>query len=127
VHNYNAAVRESGEKIIFLRKILPGSADRSYGIQVARLAGLPAAALRRAQQLLTHFEASAQRLQTTAELSEAVSTPPAGFKAQRQLSLFDHQMTQLVQELRTLALQDLSPSDAYAKLAEFQHKAQRLP
>ena len=127
VHNYNAAVRESGEKIIFLRKILPGSADRSYGIQVARLAGLPAAALRRAQQLLTHFEASAQRLQTAAASPEAVATPPAGFKAQRQLSLFDHQMTQLVQELRTLALQELSPSEAHAKLAEFQHKAQRLP
>jgi DNA mismatch repair protein MutS len=127
VHNYNAAVRESGEKIIFLRKILPGSADRSYGIQVARLAGLPAAALRRAQQLLTHFEASAQRLQTAPESSEAVATTPAGGRAQRQLSLFDQQMTQLVQELRTLALQELSPSEAHAKLAEFQHKAQRLP
>lgn len=127
VHNYNAAVRESGEKIIFLRKILPGSADRSYGIQVARLAGLPAAVLRRAQQLLTHFEASAQRLQTASESPEAVAAAPAGFQARRQLSLFDYQMAQLLQELRTLAVQDLSPAEARAKLAEFQHKAQRLP
>jgi hypothetical protein len=83
--------------------------------------------LRRAQQLLTHFEASAQRLQTASESPEAVAAAPAGFQAQRQLSLFDYQMAQLLQELRTLAVQDLSPSEAHAKLAEFQHKAQRLP
>jgi DNA mismatch repair protein MutS len=56
VRNYNVAVREWNEQIIFLRKIVPGAADRSYGIQVARLAGLPKAVLDRAKDILAHLE-----------------------------------------------------------------------
>ncbi len=56
VRNYNVAVREWNEQIIFLRKIVPGGADRSYGIQVARLAGLPKSILDRAKDILAHLE-----------------------------------------------------------------------
>ena len=56
VQNYNVAVREWNEEIIFLRKIIPGAADRSYGIQVARLAGLPKEVVSRAQAILNHLE-----------------------------------------------------------------------
>ncbi|HMJ07024.1 MAG TPA: DNA mismatch repair protein MutS [Chthoniobacterales bacterium] len=56
VCNYNVAVREWNEQIIFLRKIVPGGADRSYGIQVARLAGLPREILERAKDILAHLE-----------------------------------------------------------------------
>ncbi len=56
VQNYNVAVREWNEEIIFLRKIIPGAADRSYGIQVARLAGLPKEVICRAQAILDHLE-----------------------------------------------------------------------
>ena len=56
VQNYNVAVREWNEEIIFLRKIIPGAADRSYGIQVARLAGLPKDVVSRAQAILDHLE-----------------------------------------------------------------------
>jgi DNA mismatch repair protein MutS len=56
VQNYNVAVREWNEEIIFLRKIIPGAADRSYGIQVARLAGLPKEVVSRAQAILDHLE-----------------------------------------------------------------------
>jgi DNA mismatch repair protein MutS len=56
VRNYNVAVREWNEQIIFLRKIVPGGADKSYGIQVARLAGLPREILERAKDILTHLE-----------------------------------------------------------------------
>ncbi len=56
VCNYNVAVREWNEQIIFLRKIVPGGADKSYGIQVARLAGLPREILERAKDILTHLE-----------------------------------------------------------------------
>jgi DNA mismatch repair protein MutS len=56
VCNYNVAVREWNEQIIFLRKIIPGGADRSYGIQVARLAGIPKAILDRAKDILAHLE-----------------------------------------------------------------------
>jgi DNA mismatch repair protein MutS len=56
VANFNVAVREWNEEIIFLRKILPGAADKSYGIQVARLAGLPKPVLERAKAILSHLE-----------------------------------------------------------------------
>jgi len=56
VANFNVAVREWNDEIIFLRKILPGAADKSYGIQVARLAGLPAAIIERAKDILSHLE-----------------------------------------------------------------------
>ncbi|MFV1995531.1 MAG: DNA mismatch repair protein MutS, partial [Verrucomicrobiales bacterium] len=61
VQNYNIAVREWNERIIFLRKIVPGSADKSYGIQVARLAGLPVEIIERAREILSHLEANASR------------------------------------------------------------------
>jgi len=56
VKNYNVLVKESGEKIAFLRKIVPGAADKSYGIQVARLAGLPPEVITRAREILTNLE-----------------------------------------------------------------------
>ena len=56
VANFNVAVREWNEQIIFLRKIIPGGADKSYGIQVARLAGLPQEILNRAKDILSHLE-----------------------------------------------------------------------
>src|SRR5213079_6014 len=56
VVNFNVAVREWNEQIIFLRKIVPGGADKSYGIQVARLAGLPKEILDRAKDILAHLE-----------------------------------------------------------------------
>lgn len=59
VTNFNVAVREWGEKVIFLRKILPGSTDKSYGIHVARLAGLPRGVISRANEVLTNLEGNA--------------------------------------------------------------------
>lgn len=56
VRNLNVAVREQNDRIVFLRKIVPGAADRSYGIQVARLAGLPSAVVERAKEILTNLE-----------------------------------------------------------------------
>jgi DNA mismatch repair protein MutS len=60
VCNLNVAVREWNEQIIFLRKIIPGGADKSYGIQVARLAGLPKDILDRAKEILAHLESSSR-------------------------------------------------------------------
>jgi len=56
VHNYNVAVREWGDQVIFLHKIVPGAADRSYGIHVARLAGLPGTVIERAREILRSLE-----------------------------------------------------------------------
>jgi len=57
VRNYRVDVREEKDRVVFLRRIVEGEADRSYGIQVARLAGLPSEVLRRAQEILTGLEA----------------------------------------------------------------------
>jgi DNA mismatch repair protein MutS len=58
VKNYNIAVKKRKDEMVFLRKIVPGAADRSYGVEVARMAGLPATVLRRAETLLKHLEAN---------------------------------------------------------------------
>jgi DNA mismatch repair protein MutS len=125
VHNYSAAVQEHADKVVFLRRILPGSADRSYGVQVARLAGLPALVLQRAQQLLTRFESSASLASVASGKRRA--TPSLPLHAGRQLSLFESPTTELLQTLRSLELEHLSPSEATAILGELQQRARRLP
>lgn len=127
VHNYSAAVQERGDKILFLRRILPGSADRSYGIHVARLAGLPALVLRRAQQLLTHFESTASTSRLGSGKRRMASPATAELLAGSQLSLFEPLVAQLLHELRAVELSQLSPSEALARLAALQQKARGLP
>ena len=125
VQNYSAAVQEHADKVVFLRRILPGSADRSYGIQVARLAGLPALVLQRAQQLLTRFESSASLASVASGKRRATQQSPS--YAGNQLSLFESPTTQLLQTLRALEIDHLSPNEATAILAELQQRARRLP
>ena len=127
VHNYSAAVQERGDKVLFLRRILPGSADRSYGIQVARLAGLPVPVLQRAQQLLTHFESSSSPSGVASGKRRMAPQITPGFQPGSQLSLFEPLMTQLLHELRSLDLANLSPSEVVTTLTELQQKARRLP
>lgn len=92
VENYNVAVREWNDDIIFLRKILPGTADKSYGIQVARLAGLPPAIIDRAKDILTHLEINSTRPEAKGKprakntKSKPVNMPEADSP---QLGLFD--------------------------------------
>jgi len=92
IRNYNVAVREWNDRIIFLRKIVEGSADRSYGIQVARLAGLPAPIIQRAKAILNHLEANATtpravRRQKVAAVEGGEDEMPES--EQPQLGLFD--------------------------------------
>ena len=79
VQNYNVAVREWNEEIIFLRKIVPGAADRSYGIQVARLAGLPKEIITRAQAILENLESNAAKPEK--ERGKKAAKPKAAKKA----------------------------------------------
>ena len=83
VKNYNVAVREYGEKIIFLRKILEGPADQSYGIHVARLAGLPRSVIRRAAEVLSNLENNAVSGQGKPKLAERTASPPSGKRCSR--------------------------------------------
>ncbi|MBV9674051.1 MAG: DNA mismatch repair protein MutS [Verrucomicrobia bacterium] len=94
VRNYHVAVREWNDQIIFLRKIQRGSADKSYGIQVARLAGLPDAIISRAKEILANLEASELNAQGKPRLAEAKmlrTRVQAGVDPRRQLNLFDYQ------------------------------------
>ena len=94
VKNFNVAVREWNDQIIFLRKIRPGPADKSYGIQVARLAGLPQPLLERAKEILANLEASELNAQGRPKLAEArvfKTRARAHVDPRQQLNLFDLQ------------------------------------
>ena len=93
VKNYNVAVREWNDQIIFLRKIQPGAADKSYGIQVARLAGLPEDVINRAKEILANLEASELNAQGKPRLAEAKvfrSRVKRKEEPKPQLNLFDY-------------------------------------
>ncbi len=109
VRNYNVAVSESEGKVVFLHKIVPGGADRSYGIHVAQLAGLPAPVIQRAAEILQQLEASS---------GKAVRLNPI---LPEQLALFP-ETNPLVDELKSLDINALSPIEALNKLYEWQRK-----
>jgi DNA mismatch repair protein MutS len=93
VKNYNVAVREWNDQIIFLRKIQPGAADKSYGIQVARLAGLPIEIVERAKEILANLEASELNAQGKPRLAEAKAVRQRSRRKDEQrpqLNLFDY-------------------------------------
>ncbi|TVP45645.1 MAG: DNA mismatch repair protein MutS [Gemmatimonadales bacterium] len=117
VKNMNVVVRESGENIVFLRRLEDGGADRSYGIQVARLAGLPPEVLARARMLLAELEGTHSRGGQGLGRTE----PPP------QMSLFqveDPVAAALVARLRALAIDDLTPLEALNVLAALHRQAQ---
>jgi DNA mismatch repair protein MutS len=116
VRNYNVAVAEEGDHVIFLRKIVPGGADRSYGIHVAQLAGLPKPVIRRAEEILKDLEQEVQR-------SPAGSVPRRVTQAQ-QLALFPASHP-VVDELKALDVSAMSPLEAINKLFELQERAKR--
>jgi DNA mismatch repair protein MutS len=106
VRNMNVAVRESGDVILFLRRLEAGGADRSYGIQVARLAGLPASVLARARLLLTSLEQAHQGP------PGSQWSPPAHVQPQPQLSLFQPQEDPVIKQLAHLDLASMTPLEA---------------
>ena len=64
VHNMNVAITEQGGELVFMRRLVPGPSDRSYGIEVARLAGVPPAVVRRAKTILSHLEKTSRQRET---------------------------------------------------------------
>jgi DNA mismatch repair protein MutS len=88
VANFNVAVREWNEQIIFLRKIIPGGADKSYGIHVARLAGVPKEILDRARDILSHLEKPNGAVETPKPAKGRRSKKPAPVSPKPQLDLF---------------------------------------
>lgn len=120
VVNYNVAVDDNGngEDVIFLRRIIPGKADRSYGVHVARMAGLPAQVVTRAEEILGDLERSGAA--GPRRLAEAVTQHRRG--RAMQISLFAD-VHPVVEALRTLDVNNLTPLDALNHLFELQRMA----
>jgi DNA mismatch repair protein MutS len=138
VKNYTVAIREWNDQIIFLRKVIEGGADKSYGIQVARLAGLPQAVINRAKEVLANLEKAEFN-----EMGEPVAAPTAteeertkkkGGRApsvgpsdsvgttEPQLGLFASEAGLLYKELQDLNLDAMTPLEAMNKLHEIKKK-----
>jgi DNA mismatch repair protein MutS len=115
VKNYNMAVTEDEGKVVFLRKVIPGGADKSYGIHVAQLAGLPRAVIHRAEEILKGLE------EEKVERKEGGKARPAGAQP-TQLSIFG-EGSQVEEEIRTLDVDSMSPIEAINKLYELKKKA----
>jgi DNA mismatch repair protein MutS len=109
IRNYNVAVTESGGTVVFLHKIVPGGSDRSYGIHVAQLAGLPAPVIQRASEILKELETSSGSNQR-----EEVNTS-------QQMALFP-ESNPLLDDLHKLDLNVLSPIEALNHLYEWQQR-----
>jgi len=116
VTNRNVAVRESGDGIVFLRRLEEGGADRSYGIQVARLAGFPPELLARARELLAELEGT--HTGGGEGLGRRGQHAPASSASLDQLSFFQVAEHPVVDRLRDISIEELTPLEALNLLAE---------
>jgi len=110
VKNYHVSVKETGGGIVFLRKVEPGAADRSYGIEVAKLAGLPNEVIKRAREVLAEHE-SVEHV-ATGHLSPGAQPPPA------QLTIFTPLSQPVLEKLREVDLNRLTPLEALNLLSD---------
>ncbi|MGC1269094.1 MAG: DNA mismatch repair protein MutS, partial [Croceibacterium sp.] len=121
VRNFNVAVKEWDEHIVFLHRIVPGGADKSYGIHVARLAGIPAAVNERAKDILAQLETDHLN-----RYGDSKITPPRRApKTPIQLTLFDFGEHPVLDKLRELDLSQLDPAEAARLLGQWQEEAKR--
>ncbi len=116
VKNYHVSVKETGGGIVFLRKVEAGAADRSYGIEVAKLAGLPIEVIERAREVLAEHESAEQRLSDQLASDELQPRPPA------QLTIFTPISQPVLEKLREVDLDRLTPLEALNLLAELKRQ-----
>jgi DNA mismatch repair protein MutS len=114
VKNYSMAVKEQGSEVVFLRKVVPGRANKSYGIQVAKLAGVPHEVVGRAEQVLSRIE------------EENVLEVKAGKRVQKQSVLTqpaDEVPSSVLDDLRSMDLASMTPMEAYVRLNALKKRA----
>jgi len=114
IKNFNVAVKEWNEEIIFLRKLVEGGANRSYGIQVARLAGMPKEVVERAKKILLEIENRPKAFIAEKEFGKMI---PA------QLSLFSPPFSFVIERLKNIDVLNITPMEALAYLSELKEKA----
>ena len=126
VDNYCIAVKEQGDSIIFLRKIIPGGADKSYGIQVAKLAGVPDSVISRAKQILeelSNADIAGNSQKTAAKLRAAKAPGIIDEVDMQQMSLFDTvKDDDIIKEIKELDIGNLTPIEALNTLYKLQNK-----
>ena len=112
LQNHHAAVKEFGDQIVFLKKIMPGPGDKSYGIHVAQMAGLPGSIISRAKDILNHH------------LEESMAQPGTSIssEASKQLSMFEQQEAKFKKDLDEVDVDSLTPIQALQKLDELKKK-----
>ncbi|HHT9113511.1 MAG: DNA mismatch repair protein MutS [Planctomycetes bacterium] len=120
IKNFNIAVKEWGDEIIFLRKIVEGGTDKSYGIHVARLAGIPREVIQRARIILNNLEAAT--LDVNGKPKFAPLKTAQNSKQPAQLKLFLSKQDMVIEEIRKLETSRMSPLEALNKLDELKKK-----
>jgi DNA mismatch repair protein MutS len=116
IRNLQVSVKEAGDQILFLRRVEPGAADRSYGIEVARLAALPISVIDRAQQILALHE------RTEHKMTEELTPRPSG---PMQIQLFEPVNYEIADRIRRINVDELRPIEALKLLAELQQELRR--
>ena len=128
VNNYCIAVKEKGDDIVFLRKIIKGGADKSYGIQVAKLAGVPDTVIERAKELaeeLTNADITVRVQESSAEAQKAKKAKPKHYDQvdMDQMSLFDTVSdSDVLKELEEIDVSNLTPIDALNTIYRLQNR-----
>ncbi|MDO4829064.1 MAG: DNA mismatch repair protein MutS, partial [Clostridia bacterium] len=113
---------EQGEDVIFLRKVVPGGEDRSYGVAVAKLAGLPAGVISRARQIMARLEVDDD---ARGSIGKTILDKRRN-AGDRQIALTDYQPMELVEEIRRMDVMSMSPIDALNTLYRLSEKARRI-
>jgi DNA mismatch repair protein MutS len=122
VRNLHVSVKEAGDQVIFLRKVEPGAADRSYGIEVARLAALPEGVIERAREILAMHEKSGEGV---TEVLEAPVQRKKGREPALQIQMFEPVGYQLAERIRALDIDNLRPIEALKLLSELKEELGR--
>jgi DNA mismatch repair protein MutS len=128
VNNYCVAVKENGDDIVFLRKIVPGGADKSYGVLVAKLAGVPDSVIDRANEIVAELVKNdianvARNIAGESPSAKAKLSATPDFVSPNQMTIFDTVSdSDIVNEIRELDIKNLTPMDALNLLNELQSK-----
>jgi DNA mismatch repair protein MutS len=120
VRNYRVAVKEQGDQILWLRKLVEGGTDRSYGIQVARMAGIPPEVIERAREILRGLERNGSG--ASRDLGSAADSGPAPRRQKVQLTLFEAEPHPVIEALQEIDITSLTPVEALMKLDELKRK-----
>ena len=118
IHNFNVSVLEKDGRIVFLRKLMPGGSEHSFGIHVARLAGMPSAIVKRAEEVLRQLEAEKQTEVKRPEDGALSGNLPSGGTQMSFFQLDDPVLSQIRDEILGLDLNNLTPIECLNKLSD---------